>query len=187
MGLYYYYIIASLPNLDIEGGLIITIQYFLEICSAFLPEKDFQILSISSISNPDDKKVHKINKKFWIFERSLRNHLVMLRAHKIGLDANNYIKKGEDLFEFHHAAADAFMKDSPIHAEHVLNNARWDYLENLKTGHYFDLDMLIIYYLQLQILQRISCFKVDEGFKKYQSIYSDIINNLNINIAGEKI
>ena len=81
----------------------------------------------------------------------------------------------------------SFMKDSPIHAEHVLNNARWDYLENLKTGHYFDLEILVIYYLQLQILQRISHFKAEEGFKKYQSIYSDIINNVDVNISGENI
>ena len=158
----HYYIISSLPNLDIDSGLIITIQEFLERCKDFLPAKEFNILLKSSISNPDEKKVHKINKNFWIWERSLRNHLVTLRAHKMRLDANNYIKKGGDLLEIHHTAVDAFMKDSPIHAEHVLNNARWDYLENLKTGHYFGFEVLIIYYLKLQILQRISHFKVEE-------------------------
>ena len=60
MSRYYYYIISSLPNLDIEGGLIITIKDFLEICGNFLSKKDFQILLKSSISNPDEKKVNEI-------------------------------------------------------------------------------------------------------------------------------
>ena len=39
-------------------------------------------------------------------------------------------------------------------AELILDRARWDFLEELSFGHYFDLDVLVIYACKLKILWR---------------------------------
>jgi hypothetical protein len=43
---------------------------------------------------------------------------------------------------------------SVLDAEKTLDEARWKALEELATGHYFDLDLLITYAYKLLILQR---------------------------------
>ena len=48
----------------------------------------------------------------------------------------------------------ANMHTSVLDAEKTLDEIRWKVLEELSTGHYFDLDLLITYAYKLLILQR---------------------------------
>jgi hypothetical protein len=43
---------------------------------------------------------------------------------------------------------------SILDAEKTLDEIRWKAIEDLSTGHYFDLDLLITYAYKLLILQR---------------------------------
>jgi hypothetical protein len=48
----------------------------------------------------------------------------------------------------------ANLHTSVLDAEKILDETRWKALEELATGHYFDLDFLITYSSKLLILQR---------------------------------
>ena len=57
----------------------------------------------------------------------------------------------------------AAMQASPLEAEMALDELRWKALEDLGTGHPFDLDALIAYACQLRILQRWEQIRSTEG------------------------
>jgi hypothetical protein len=53
-----------------------------------------------------------------------------------------------------HIAINAYRKTSIIEAEKTLDAERWQYLDELSVGHYFDLDTLVIYAFKLLILEK---------------------------------
>jgi hypothetical protein len=57
----------------------------------------------------------------------------------------------------------AILNASPLDAEKALDETRWKALDELATGHYFDLDFLISYALKLRILERWEKIQGAEG------------------------
>ncbi|MBN1647418.1 MAG: DUF2764 family protein [Spirochaetales bacterium] len=58
----------------------------------------------------------------------------------------------------------------PAEAELILDKSRWEYLEELEQGHFFELDNLLAYYLKLQILERRFSMTEEKGRKEYEII-----------------
>jgi hypothetical protein len=72
-------------------------------------------------------------------------------------------------------AREAFQATSPLDAESVLNKARWEYLELLETGNYFNLSKLIIYFLKLQVLQRKMEIDKEKGKAVFTEVYAAVL------------
>jgi hypothetical protein len=167
----YYYTIASLPFLDFDSDPPVTQEEFLEACRKECSKKDFSLLKDISLVPPDspcgwNPLVHG----FYAWERSLRNELVLLRAKKMGIDPDAYIREGKEELEAVQAARSAFQNESPLGVEKVLNRARWMYLDYLETGHFFDLEKLIVYKLKLEILEQKAKADRDKGREMYTTI-----------------
>ena len=89
------------------------------------------------------------------FDISLRNEIARSRAVRKAKDAFAYIR-GEDSTDPFTAPFARWVtsQDSPLEAELSIDQKRWNKIEELKKGHYFDIDFLIAYMLELQILER---------------------------------
>lgn len=172
----YYFTAASLPLLSLDAKPSITVDSFLSTCELHLTTSDFSVLANSSIKVPESEDaLTGVAKVCWDWEKSLRNELAKLRAAKMSISSDEYLKDGETVFDTHRIASEAFKVDSPLEAEGFLNAARLSFLDSISVGHYFDLNFLVIYYLKLQIFDRVSCFESEAGFKKYQEIYTNIL------------
>jgi hypothetical protein len=97
-----------------------------------------------------------------------------MRAGKKGIDSEKYIVSGSLETGIIEIAREAFAAPAPLDAELILNKARWEYLEMLEAGHYFDLGKLIIYFLRLQILQRKAQINTEKGKAVFGDVYSII-------------
>ncbi len=173
----YYFTAASLPLLSIDSKPGISIESFLSTCQLHVDPADYQILINSSITVPENENsLSGIAQLCWAWEKSLRNELAKLRAEKMNLSYENYIRDGEVVFGTQRIAQEAIKIDSPLDAENFLNTARLAFLESLTVGHYFDLTFLVIYYLKLQILERIENFESERGYTRYQQIYKNILS-----------
>jgi hypothetical protein len=154
---FYTYLITSLPMLHFGMKPPFSFERFLEQCRQFIPEKDF--LLVSTLPKPEqysatDKRYRIIQK--WIeFDGALRNELVKLRAGRKHVDPATYLRtdgySGSSLAPVVIAANTTI---SILDAEKTLDEIRWKAIEELSTGHYFDLDLLITYAYKLLILQR---------------------------------
>jgi len=152
----YYYLIASLPMLDFATAPAVSYDDFLEYCKEQLTEKDMEIILRATIE-PIHTAIDSCAtlQKYREFDRQLRNELVVVRAAKKEKEKSDYIR-GEyyaNPFLAHYVHV-VFSQDSPREAERMLERMRWEAIEDLKSGHYFDVDYLVAYALELQILER---------------------------------
>jgi hypothetical protein len=169
----YYYFAASLPMLEPEGPPPMSAEEFLESCSRLLTAPDFMEiqqarLNAARAGNPRIE----ILKRFQEAEFGLRNELVKLRAKKLGVEQDRYIRE-ESLNPLLAAAAREILEqETPLKSETTMSGTLWTILEDLMVGHYFDVDFLTAYYLKLQILERQASFQVEAGKQKLESILS---------------
>jgi hypothetical protein len=154
---FYPYLIASLPMLHFGMKPPFSFNRFLEICRGFIPEKDFQLL----LTLPQPEQYSETGKKhpviqMWIgFDVALRNDLVRIRAARKHIEPATYLRpdaSGDSALASVTMAAS--VNTSVLDVEKTLDETRWKELEELATGHYFDLDFLITYAYKLLILQR---------------------------------
>ena len=108
------------------------------------------------------------------WERCLRNELVKLRAQKKGIDVHSHFRGEESYRGLEDTAREAFQAESPLAAEEILARARWRFIEEIETGHHFDLDRLITYYLKLQLLERKNGMTPDTGKAKFEETYGGL-------------
>ena len=171
----YYYTVSSLPYLDFDAGLVITMHEFIDICHSTLTEDDFKTVESVSLSELDGMNISVPLIDRWIsWESSLRNELVRLRSAALGIEPEGYIKDAEINTEAPGIARTAFKLESALAAEEIINKARWSFLDEVEVGHYFDLGKIIVYSLRLQILERKKMFTVENGDKNFQIIYENI-------------
>ncbi len=154
---FYPYLIASLPMLHFGMKPPFSFKRFLEMCGQFIPEKDRQLLRTlpQPVQYSEKGKRHRIIQKWIEFDVALRNELVRMRAAKKHIDPATYLRpggySGPPLVS---AGMAADITTSILDAEKTLDETRWKVLDELATGHYFDLDVLITYAYKLLILQR---------------------------------
>ena len=60
--------------------------------------------------------------------------------------------------------------DDLVQAEEILSKARWQFLDELGMGHYYDIESVFIYYLKLEILKRHQEYGSLEGRNRLQEI-----------------
>jgi Protein of unknown function (DUF2764) len=173
----YYYTVSSLPMLFIDSEKFISQEEFFECCESTISEKDFNTLKSALILPEENPDMNNVLTKWNSWENGLRDELVKLRAVKKGLDAERFLSGNAGESGVFDLARDAYNAASPLEAESLLNRGRWEYLEMLESGHYFDLGKLIIYYLQLQILERKSQIDHEKGQQNFKTLYSSILGN----------
>ncbi len=167
----YYYVIASLPALSLYEKPSIRKDDFLSVCERYLKTDDFEMLrSIDLFEVEYDTAPLVIIRRFFSWESGVRNSLVKLRAERLGLDSDDFIRGDISVHSTEYFAEEVFNTDSPLTAEDILNKARWKYLDELEFGHYFDIEILVIFFIKLQILERISLFDAVKGQEKLNAV-----------------
>jgi hypothetical protein len=151
----YYYLIASLPLLKFMGLPPISRENFILEAKKWLSREDYITLSSVSINNFfHNPKDTPLLREWKDFEYSTRVELASYRRakkqhseYKIKKDLSAIIQEG----------------DNPLETENKLLSLKWNFLEEQEIGHFFDLDFLIIYYLKLQMLERLASFNKEKG------------------------
>jgi hypothetical protein len=53
-------------------------------------------------------------------------------------------------------------------------------LDELESGHYFDIDKILVYALRLQILERKALFDEQKGREMFDKVYTEIISPVGV-------
>lgn len=172
----YYYFIASLPMLEFGMKMPFSYGRFLSSCREQLDRRDMGIIGRSSIFPPEDTKEESLTLRGWRrFDTALRNELVKVRADKYSKDPHRYIR-GEGYIDHNIITFVqwAVNQDSPLESELALDRMRWEKIEDLRRGHYFDIDYLITYALHLQILERWERINAGNGMEALGRLLEEI-------------
>ncbi|MDP2927945.1 MAG: DUF2764 family protein [Candidatus Omnitrophota bacterium] len=157
MPAYYTYLISSLPLLNFSAKLPFSLEDFFTKCKNLIPEKEFEILRRVCEQDICSLATQSIDSlKQWAnFEIALRNELVRARAGRKKIDPLKFLRLPDSpQAEINHLAMAAYRSISILEGEKILDQARWNFLEALSLGHYFDFDHLLVYGLKLKILER---------------------------------
>lgn len=140
--------------LHFEAQPPFSFEVFLVRCAEFIPAKDLKALEAVSGAQAQAPGL-EIIRKIQGFEAMLRNELVRIRAAHKKIDPEKYLRldgfAGQSIY---HVALAAHRNPSPLDGERILDKERWNFLDELSIGHYFDLDFLIVYATKLLILER---------------------------------
>jgi len=167
----YYYLIASLPMLEFGMKMPFSYSDFLIQCREQLSPTDIGIIERITIGPFETIEDPLSTFQEWKrFDRALRNEIVRYRAARKAKDPIQYLR-GENYPDpfvsgFAHLAVN---QDSPIEAELYLDRVRWEKIEELESGHYFDIGYLVTYALRLQILERWDRINSDSGTEILQA------------------
>jgi len=158
----HYYIVTQLPMLFFGKETIITIDYFLAESEKWMSSKEFNILSNADINDTSTRtNDHKVLALYKNFESQVKNDIVNWRKAK---QLNQDYKPSS--FPI------SLIKDgNPLDVEIKLMELRWAFIDEMERERHFDLGVLILYYLKLQILKRYFTFDKEKGLNKFQKIY----------------
>ncbi len=147
-------------------------QHLSELSRLLISEQDFSLLTESL--GEDWWKKEFLNpwlRKWQDFEISLRNELVKIRANRRKVETTQYLRREtSQSYEFTQIAAHAYRLPSPQEAEQLLDLTRWQFIEELTLGHYFDLEVLLAYGLKLTILERWEKIRLSEKEKLLEKL-----------------
>src|SRR4030042_1544262 len=154
---FYTYLIASLPALNFGMKPPFSFERFLEKCRNLISEEDFLLLSNLPITIDEYGKSvsHPTIERWLAFDTGLRNELVKIRAQSKEIDEAKYLRCEPPIdTAISHAAMAGHRSASILEGEKILDEARWQALDDLGFAHYFDMDSVILYAYKLKILER---------------------------------
>lgn len=170
----YYYLVSQLSTLYFDRVPHLTNESFLNEAAKWLSPRQYGILVKIDIDDVClEKKSPGSWKNYQEFENSLRRGLSIWRK---SLKEGNEVKKTS-------FPINLVKEGNPFQIEKNLLKYRWDFIEEISKEHDFDLDFLVLYYLKLQILYRLSIFNKKEGFEKFFHIVEELSDNLDDNIT----
>ena len=152
------YLISSLPLFQFGARPPFSFVRFLEICRGLIPDVELDILAgleLAAMGGFAYEGMQPTLKGWYDFETSLRNELAKIRSSRKKIDSAKYLRR-ESYAEPYvtHLALAAYRSLSILDGEKILDEGRWNFLDGLCTGHYFDIDFLIVYAQKLLILER---------------------------------
>jgi hypothetical protein len=166
----YYYFAATLPSFFWGDKPPLTVAEFIRQCEQYLSAQDVSTVT-GVLGNGSGSHKNDVVERWAEFDRNFRNEMVHHRAKKYGLEADKYLR-GERSTDMHVVALiqSASESDDPLTAEKAIDHAKWNLLDELVQGHFFDLDFLIVYGLKLQIVERYADIMTDRGKKTFDEI-----------------
>lgn len=160
-----------------NGQLPLSFEKFLQLCQGLIPDRDIEIIKITSEKTDYVYKGKQLVLKKWFsFETALRNEFVKIRASYRHIDPVPYLRQdGDTGFSLFHAVMSAHRNPSLLDSERALDQERWNFLEELERGHYFDLDFLIVYALKLLILERWERINAADKIRLMEGVLTKVV------------
>ena len=163
----YIYFAAEMPGLKWGSEQLMSEEDFLEEAEKWMTSTDYASLSETLANRYKAENMSGMYNDFLIFENELRTELAEYRR---------AAKEGYE-YKFLHLPVQLIKDGNPLDIELKLMKYRWDWLEEREFGHYSDLDFFVLYYLKLQLLQRVASFKRELGEEAFENLIKQNIEN----------
>ena len=160
--------VAQLPALVFDREPEMDVPAFLEEAQKWLRRHDLKVLmDVDAFELKLISKGPAVLKAYRAFEFGLRHALAEWRRSR---------KSGEEL-RMPGFPLSLVKEGHPLDVEKNLLKYRWDFIEAMESDHDFDLECLILYYLKLQILQRLGAFDQEKGIAAYDDIVAAVMKD----------
>lgn len=166
----YYYLGASLPMLNFQGKLPMSVQGFLADCERLMSRDDYETVS-GLLNNTGGNTTNPVIAMVEEFERGLSNHIAVYRAQKFNKDAQSFIRgqynEQPALTELVKQAANA---GDPLEGDKLISKARWQFYDELMASQFYNLAFVLLYGLKLKIVERYHNIASPKGREIYEEL-----------------
>ena len=168
----YYYFVASLPMLEFDKQPPMTVEAFVSDCHRLLSDEDSTF--IQQLILEDGREIIHPDQALQAIVRYNRNYynaLVWFRSQRAGQDPAWYLRGDQEKdFMWTEIFVRAAKLSNLLEGEKILDYARWRGLDNLITGHQFDMAYLAAYGLKLKILERYRLVYSTKGSQFFEEL-----------------
>jgi len=172
----HYFLVAALPMLFFDNDPPLSLKSFLAFCHEQLRPADYNSLLAARLDEPKADLVDMQPWRDWCArETALRNELIRVRAARLNVEPERYLRPADFRAEARAAVKSAFQEGNPRQFERALDQARWRFLEELEIGHHFDLARLVLYSLKLQLLEKRAARMPDPGTACFNEHYDRML------------
>jgi len=172
----YYYLVASLPYLQLEQPMPLSGEKFLELCADWVTEEKIEYMRELSLVPPlnDEPKKPQMSDSVSLWHRwesAFRGKIGRYRAARLGREPEAAgLPENSNFSEFERFIPEAFAIANPLERTRFLDTLRWRRLDDLEFGHSFDFDILCIYRLRQLLLEKIAERNKDKGYRNLDSV-----------------
>lgn len=150
----YYYLVSSLPMLQLGSAPALSVDAFLAACRAALPPDSYAALAAVSLE-PSAAACCPAHGEWLVWEVFLRNALVRLRAAALQMAADEWLRPEPEVFPADRRRLEEIARMSDVAArERALDDLRWQRLDAVILGREFRFDALVVYKLRLLLATR---------------------------------
>lgn len=157
----YYYLTAQLPFLDFSRRPEINREKFLNEARKWVNPSHISMLEGINI---DDFLVKKndpyVLREYKNFDYSIKKEVSLVRQSS-GRETDYKISS---------MVKSVFAVDDPLEREKKLLRLRWEFVDGVEEGHYFDLDFLTAYFIKMQILEKLFTFDKNKGLAVFDRV-----------------
>lgn len=172
----YYYLVATLPDLQLEVQPPLDASEFLRMCDGNVKPKDLKMISWVFDHGPEDPVPKQRALRAWDeFDKSLVYIMAQQRAERSGRAVTDaYEHSYGRYYTIMDTVKRALDDKSPLAAERILDAARFACADGLEAGHPFDTTKLLMYALKLKIVSREQRFDFELGDEEFKRLLSNI-------------
>lgn len=167
----YYFLVASLPTLELDGPAPVGGDEFLRACEDNVAPADYEDLGHIVHGEPEKAK-HPLVGEWLNREVLLRNAVARARAARLGLQPEPFVKECEYCEPYTESAVADIMRDDagawpggggPLKRELALDRLRWKAIDDLAGFDHFGAPSLMAFALKLNLASRWDKMKEDAG------------------------
>jgi len=171
----YYYLISSLPAIILGEKPYYSSEEFMKLCSIWIRNSDVEKLSKLTLNLEDTNTDNNFARDWYKYEKILRNSSVKNRAPKLNKDPLPYLKPEDKIYtDIERKVQDSFSSATPLEKEMALDKLRWEIIDFLEIGHFFDLEKLCAYKLRLLICEKWVARKKETGQKNLDIVLDSL-------------
>ncbi|AWG42492.1 hypothetical protein CR532_00480 [Candidatus Borreliella tachyglossi] len=174
----YYYVISSLPYLDLKIGREWNISKFFDNVEIALSREDFVFLKDLSESRVIGGN-SVIIKNLLEFEETIKCTLAYIRAEKLGFPRDIYLESSYFSSYYLGILKTICLKENPFEVELGIDMLKWQFLTDLEVGHEFDFEKLVTYFLKLLLVSRRNLFIETLGERNFDGICQELSMEMN--------
>lgn len=150
----YYYLVASLPSIELDGELPWTPEQFLKACENTLEPSDMMEIRLV-MEGEEVRSGHPLLRRWHGRETQLRNAVARHRVARLGIEpASAQREHAEFDVGIERGVADAMKASDPLGRERALDELRWGVAVDLAKEEPFGLGAVLGHALQLRLANR---------------------------------
>lgn len=174
----FYYFISSLPLLRLGETPPLDSAAFLGRCGVELSAAQLERVVRATLAPPPGEMpgAAETERRWQAWENYVRHTGVRVRAARLKLDPGPWLRPDSDVFPSQTREIEEILaKDDPAERELALDEMRWRRLDELASGHMFDVDALVIYRLRLLLVEKWTALAPETGRANRDRLVADLV------------